>query len=330
LDTSKLRVIEKIDCETSKDYGIEPEKRSIEEHINLGIINLDKFPNPTSHLISDFVKKVLNVNKAGHSGTLDPKVTGVLPVAINKATKILQSLLVSGKEYVCLMHIHREMEKKEVERILMSFLGEITQLPPVRSSIKRVERQRNIYYITILDFKDKDILFKVGCQAGTYIRKLCHDFGVKTGFGAHMQELRRTRVACLDETKNLVNLHELSEAKYIFDTQKNEKYLRYCIQPIENAAEHLKKMWILDSAVASVAYGAKLKVPGVARFHEGIKKGEMIGIMSLKNELVALGTAEMDSEEIKKRNSGIAASLKRVVMEKDVYPRMWETKTKSE
>jgi predicted RNA-binding protein (TIGR00451 family) len=156
-----------------KEADITTAKRPIAELLDYGIINIDKPKGPTSHQVADFVQKILKIPKSGHSGTLDPGVTGSLPIAINKATRIVQALLIAGKEYVCVMHIHKEIEEKKIKKVLKDFTGKITQLPPVKSAVVRQERERSIYYIDLLEIEGQDVLFKVGCQAGTYIRKLC-------------------------------------------------------------------------------------------------------------------------------------------------------------
>jgi len=154
-------------------FGQEPERRSITELLEYGVVNIDKPKGPTSHQISDFVKKIMKIGKAGHSGTLDPAVTGVQPVALGRATKIAQFLLTAPKEYVCLMHLHQEVEEQKIKENFEKFKGKIRQLPPVKSAVKRVERTREVYEINIIEIRDKDVLFRVKCQAGTYIRKLC-------------------------------------------------------------------------------------------------------------------------------------------------------------
>lgn len=158
---------------TTEKFGCDPQKRSVKELLDYGIVNLDKPSGPTSHQVSAYVKGVLHLNKTGHSGTLDPGVTGILPVALGRGTRVVQSLLTAGKEYVCLMQLHEERSTKEVEAALKKFTGKITQMPPVKSAVKRQWRKRNVYYNELLDHKGTEVLFRTGCQAGTYIRKLC-------------------------------------------------------------------------------------------------------------------------------------------------------------
>ena len=158
-------------------FGKSPSERTPEELLQYGIINVDKPKGPTSHQVADYVKQILNIEKAGHSGTLDPQVTGVQPIGLGKATRIMEFLLTAPKEYVCIMHLHKKVPEAEIQNAIELFRGKIQQLPPQKSSIKRQLREREIYEFEILEIKGKDVLFRVRCQAGTYIRKLVHDLG---------------------------------------------------------------------------------------------------------------------------------------------------------
>ncbi len=143
--------------------------------MRLGIINLDKPPGPTSHEIVAWVKRVLELRRTGHGGTLDPGVSGILPTALDDATKITQTLLPAGKEYICVMHLHGEVPQPRLEQVLYEFEGEIYQRPPLRAAVKRNLRTRRIYYIELIERGNRDVLMRVGCAAGTYLRKLCYD-----------------------------------------------------------------------------------------------------------------------------------------------------------
>jgi H/ACA ribonucleoprotein complex subunit 4 len=305
---------------TSK-FGCKPEERSIQELINYGIININKPSGPTSHQVSDYVKKILNISKAGHSGTLDPKVTGCLPVALGRATKIVQALLPAGKEYITLMHLHKPVAEGKIYDALEKFKGKIKQLPPIKSAIKRQIRERTIYYLDVIEISEQDILFRVGCEAGTYIRKLCHDIGKNLDVGAHMQELRRTRVGPFDES-TLVTLQDLKDEYEFFKNDEKNK-LKKLIQPIENAVIHLPKVWVLDSTVDSLTHGRNLAIPGISKI-ENFEIGQQVAIMSLKNELIALGKAKMDHRKIQSNEKGIAIVVNKVLMLPGVYPKMQE------
>jgi H/ACA ribonucleoprotein complex subunit 4 len=178
---------------TDPKYGHKPSERPAEDYIRYGVINMDKTAGPTSHEVAAWIKKIMHLTHIGHGGTLDPKVTGVLPVTLEDSTKIVQALLHSGKEYICVMKPHGDAQETRVRHVLEEFQDQIYQRPPLRASVKRQLRTRRIYYIDFLELNGRNVLFRVGCEGGTYIRKLCYDIGEILGVGAHMQELRRTR-----------------------------------------------------------------------------------------------------------------------------------------
>ena len=310
---------------TNPDYGCDPYERPIEEHISKGVINLDKPSGPSSHEVDSWVKRILHVNKTGHGGTLDPKVTGVLPIGIDAATRVSQLLLPAGKEYVCLMTMHKEMPEDQIYEIFDQFTGKIYQTPPVKSAVKRELRVRTIYYATIYEIKGKDVLFRVGCEAGTYIRTLCHDIGEALGCGAHMAELRRTRAGPFNERNDdLVNLHDLTDAYHFWVEDGDESYLRNAIKPMEVAADHLPQIFIKDSAVEAICQGAKLAAGGISMLSKGIKRGDLVAIKSLKGELVASGIALASTEEIMDADSGLVVDTNKVFMQPGVYPMAWK------
>ena len=317
-ERTERKILVRKEAETDEKYGCNPNDRKTDEIINYGIVNIDKPKGPTSHQVSDYVQKILHINKSGHSGTLDPAVTGVLPVALGRATKIVQALLTAGKEYVAIMHLHKEVDENILREIISrNFIGKIQQMPPLKSSVKRQLRTREVYYFDILEIDGKDVLFKVGTEAGTYIRKLIHDIGQKLNVGAHMAELRRTKVASFDES-TLFTLHELTDAYYFWKEENNDKFIRKAIQPVENGAKHLPKIWIFDTTVESLCHGVDLKVPGISKVNGNISKESIVAIMTLKDELVALGTAKMGSNEML-GEKGIAVQTDKVFMAPGIY-----------
>ncbi|MCJ7731990.1 RNA-guided pseudouridylation complex pseudouridine synthase subunit Cbf5 [Candidatus Bathyarchaeota archaeon] len=317
--TREIRV--KAEEETNSNYGCPPEERPLSQYIQFGMVVIDKTPGPTSHEVAAWVKKLLDLDKVGHGGTLDPKVTGVLPITLQDSTKIVQALLDSGKEYVCVMRTHEEVSEDKIRKTLDHLTGEIYQRPPLRSSVSRRLRTRYIYGIDFLEGDGKNWLYKVQCQSGTYIRKLCHDVGEIIGCGAHMQELRRTRSGPFTEA-DLYTLYDLSEA-LDFKEEGDDSYLRKMIRPYEDAAQLLPKIWIRDSAVEAVCNGAQLAVPGILRYEAGIEANDLIVAMTQKEEAVALMKADMSSGKIQAENHGIAATTERVLMPSGVYPKTW-------
>jgi H/ACA ribonucleoprotein complex subunit 4 len=320
----KGKLIAKNKAQASGDFGRYPEARPISEHIKYGVINLDKPRGPTSHETVAWLKEILGTAKAGHSGTLDPRVSGVLPVALESATKALSILFDLGKEYVCVMKVHGEVDSEKVIKTIRKFQGEIYQRPPVKSAVKRQLRTRKIYYIHIEELKDKRVLMRIGCEAGTYIRKLCHDIGLLMGSGAHMEELRRTKAGPFEEEK-AVNLHDVKDAYQFWSENGLEGPLRDVIRPVETVMDHLPKVVVRDTAVDAICHGADLAVPGINRIHLEIKKGDKVAIFTHKNEIVALGDALMTSEEMLTEEAGIAAKTKRVIMDLGTYPSTWKS-----
>ncbi|MCD6361952.1 MAG: RNA-guided pseudouridylation complex pseudouridine synthase subunit Cbf5 [Armatimonadetes bacterium] len=314
-------VIVKAEEETNPEYGCPPDKRPLDEHIKFGLVVVDKTPGPTSHEVAAWIKKLLRLDRVGHGGTLDPKVTGVLPVTLQNATKVVQALLDSGKEYVCLMRTHERVSEARVRKMLELFTGEIYQRPPLRSSVSRRLRTRYIYGIEYLEGDGKNWLFKVQCQSGTYIRKLCYDVGELMGCGAHMQELRRTRSGPFTES-DLITLYDLSEA-VDFWLEGDESLLRKVIRPFEDAVQLLPKIWIRDSAVEAICNGAQLAVPGILRFEAGIQVNDLVAVLTPKGEAVALMRVNMSGGRIQAEDHGIAATTERVLMPSGVYPKMW-------
>jgi predicted rRNA pseudouridine synthase len=249
----------------------------------------------------------------------------VLPVALDKATRVIGILMHSYKEYVALMELHDNVDSNKVIETMKLFIGKIYQRPPLRSSVKRTLRVREIYSLDVLEIEGRHVLFKVRCESGTYIRKLCHDIGLLLGVGAHMRELRRTAVAHLTEDLNLVTMQNLSEALYIWNRYKDDTLLRKYIVPMEYIAAHLPKVLVRDTAVDAIAHGAQLAVPGIAILSKNINKDDTVAIMTLKGELVAVGRALMSSEEILKAEKGIAVEINRVIMDPGVYPKAWKS-----
>lgn len=309
---------------TDPAYGTSPRERSLEMHLRLGAINLDKTSGPTSHEIVAWVKRILEVDKAGHSGTLDPKVTGILPVLLGDATRVMDTLLMAGKEYICLMHVHKPVPKRRIIEVCGQFVGPILQKPPLKSSVVKELRTRTIYYLEVLEIEEQHVLMRVGCQAGTYIRKLCYDIGLALGTGANMEELRRTRAGPFREDDTLATLHQLMDAQMAYKERGDESLLRRVIQPVEAALAHLPRLEIADNAVDAICHGAPLAAPGLLSLETGIGRGDDVVLFTLKGEAVAIARAELSSEEMLVSSSGIVAATERVIMEPGTYPKAWK------
>lgn len=299
-----------IKSESEALVGLAPHERTAEQLLEYGIVLIDKPSGPSSHEVSSFVQKILKIDKAGHSGTLDPGVTGVLPVAMGKGTRIVQALLNAGKEYITLMHLHDEVTPRELKEAFKKFKGKIKQFPPQKSAVKRRWRYRSVYYVEVLEVDGKDVLFKIGCEAGTYIRKYVHDMGEYLGVGAHMQELRRSKAGPFND-QELITLQDLSDA-YHYHKEGDSTMLKQYIQPLERGVDHLHKVWIHDGAIKPLSHGVNLMVPGIAKLHQGIEPDMMVAVMSQKNQLIALGRAHLSSKKLLEEEKGLGVDIQKV------------------
>ncbi|KAF2199317.1 putative rRNA pseudouridine synthase [Delitschia confertaspora ATCC 74209] len=307
--------------------GCAPHKRDLKSYISSGVINLDKPSNPSSHEVVAWVKRILRVEKTGHSGTLDPKVTGCLIVCIDRATRLVKSQQGAGKEYVCVIRLHDTLPGGEAQfaRALETLTGALFQRPPLISAVKRQLRIRTIHESKLYEFdNDRHLgVFWVSCEAGTYIRTLCVHLGLLLGVGAHMQELRRVRSGAMDETKGMVTLHDVLDAQYVHDNNRDESYLRKVISPLESLLTSYKRIVVKDSSVNAICYGAKLMIPGLLRYEGGIEVHEEVVLMTTKGEAIAIGIAQMSAVEMSSCDHGVVAKVKRCIMERDLYPRRW-------
>ncbi len=311
---------------TDEAYGTYPEKRTIEQLLNYGIIILDKPPGPTSHETVAWTKRILKLSKIGHSGTLDPQVSGVLPLGLGEATKALGVLLYGPKEYHALGRIHSLPSKEKLNEIVDLFRGEIFQKPPQRSAVLRQTRTRTIYELEVIEQKERLLLTRILCEAGTYIRKLYYDIGEILGPGATMIELRRTRVDQFYESDGLVTLHELANAFALWKETKDPSKLMTMIKPVESALSELRSVIIRDSAVDALCHGAQLAIPGILKISPNLKKGDIVAVYTQKGEAVALAESTMSEEEIRDATKGYAFETRRLIMAPNTYPKKWRTK----
>uniref|UniRef100_A0A7N0R9E5 Uncharacterized protein n=1 Tax=Kalanchoe fedtschenkoi TaxID=63787 RepID=A0A7N0R9E5_KALFE len=306
--------------------GHSPLKRPLPEYIRYGVMNLDKPANPSSHEVVAWIKRILRVEKTGHSGTLDPKVTGNLIVCIDRATRLVKSQQGAGKEYVCVARLHSAVpDVAKVGRALETLTGACFQRPPLISAVKRQLRVRTIHESKLLEYDAERqlVVFWVFCEAGTYIRTMCVHLGLILGVGGHMQELRRVKSGIMGENDNMVTMHDVMDAQWEYDNYKSEVYLRRVIMPLEVLLTSYKRLVVKDSAVNAICYGAKLMIPGLLRFENGIENGEEVVLMTTKGEAIALGIAEMTTAVMATCDHGVVAKIKRVVMDRDTYPRKW-------
>ena len=313
---------------TNPEYGVYYNKRSIQSLLDYGLILIDKPPGPTSHEVVACTKRFLSIPKIGHSGTLDPQVSGVLPLGLGEGTKALGVLLLGPKEYHALGRLHSLPPKEKLEQTLDLFRGEIFQKPPQRSAVVRQTRTRTVYELELLEQKERLILLRVLCEAGTYIRKLYYDIGEILGPGGSMIELRRSRVHQFSEN-NLVTMHELADAFATWKETEDSNKLAQMILPIEYALSEIKSVVIRDSAIDSLCHGAQLAIPGILEISPGLEQGDLVGVYSQKGEIVALAESLLSENEIKDNTKGYAFQTKRIIMKPNTYPKNWRTNSSS-
>lgn len=303
------------------EYPKGSEMGRIDEVIPPGILVIDKTRGPSSHQVTAWVGKMLGVH-VGHSGTLDPQVSGVLLVMLGRAVRLAPLLLQHQKEYVCLMRLHGDTTRQRLDEVMAEFTGRIYQRPPRRSAVARNLRIRTIHTLTVLDFEGRLVLFKVTCDAGTYIRSLCHHVGLALGTGAHMQELRRTRSGAFDE-RDAYTLHDLADAMSAL-SKGDSAPLRGMIQPIEAGVRDHPGITIRGSAVDAVVRGAALAGVGVVQSDQ-FKKKELVAIKTQAGEFVGIGEALLDSARIVPGKPGLVVAPRIVFMLPGTYPKGWKT-----
>jgi H/ACA ribonucleoprotein complex subunit 4 len=274
------------------------------------------------------MKKIMKREKTGHSGTLDPKVSGCLLVCIDRATRLVKAQQTAGKEYVAVVRFHAKPgSKAKVQQALEYMQGALFQRPPVIAAVKRQLRVRTVYKNTLLHYDEEKCLatFSCSCEAGTYVRTLCVHLGLVLGVGAHMQELRRVRSGVLTENPKdgFVTMHDVLDAMHMYETTRDESYIRRVVMPLERILTNYKRIVVKDSAVNAITYGAKLMIPGVLRFENDIEVGSDVVMMTTKGEAIATGVAQMTTQVMATVDHGTCAVIQRVVMERDTYNMKW-------
>lgn len=309
------------EAEPESGYGKPPHRRNVEELLEQGFVVIDKPYGPTSNQVSHWIKEELDRKKTGHFGTLDPNATGVLPVGLNKGTRVANALAKARKEYIA--EIELEEQSGDIKSVLKQFEGVNTQTPPEKSAVKKEPRERTLYEAELLETLENKILVRLECESGFYVRVLAKQLGEELDTEAEMTELRRTKQGelTIDDT---YTLQDLVDAYHFYHEDNDPEKLKEMLQPIEQAVQHMKKVVIKDTAVNAVANGADLGVNGISKLQDNIKEGETVAIMTLKGEIVSLSTAEMTSQDMYDAEHGTAATLEKVFMNPETYPKNWD------
>ena len=314
-------------AETNEKYGCRPNERSITELLDSGIILINKPSGPTSHQLTAWARNLLGLNRLGHGGTLDPFATGLLTLLCGKATKITNIVLNSNKSYVAVVRFENPVSKDDLTELLNSLNGDIYNVPPKESAVKVQVRARSIYSMNLLDLDDsgKVAIINLSCNAGTYVRTLTKDIGLLLGNNCDLIELHRDMTGNFDESM-ACTMHQLTDAVFLWQNQGDDRGLKCLMSPIEIILNKLPKIYVKDGAVSAVSHGAPLAKPGIVRAAKGIKKGDSVIILSLKEEAVAIATLNVNSEDLVDMSSGQVATAQSVLMVPGTYPQTWATK----
>ena len=317
----------KISETTGTPYGTPPTERSIEQLLESSVVIINKQAGPSSHQVAAWLRDSFGLKLTGHGGTLDPNVTGVLPISLGRASKVIKVMQESSKEYLCLMSYKRDPGIKKLQEQLRKFTGPIYQIPPFQAAVKRELRIRRIYEIELLEHNSGNALFRVLCEGGTYIRNLCEDIGSALGINCWMEQLIRTKSGpfLIEDSVTLIEAHDIFvDWKESGDASRISKILK----PLEDMLVDIPSIIAKDSAVDAVCHGADLGIPGVVSVSKEMKRGQLISIDSSRGETIALARATVNSEEIVERSGskGKVAKLERVIMKRGTYPREWKSK----
>lgn len=286
-----------------------PDERDPSDLLEFGVVNLDKPAGPSAHQVAAWVRDACEVDRAAHAGTLDPKVTGCLPILTGTATRAAQVFDDSRKRYVSVLELHGPAPT-DLESTLSEFEGPLYQKPPRKSAVARRLRVRTIYELTALEIETRRALLDVECESGTYIRKLCHDLGLALGTGANMGDLRRTKTGTFDDT-TLVTLHDLVDGLAFWREDGDDELLRAVVQPAERALAHLPRLTVAPSAARAIADGAPVYAPGVIEHDlDDTDRGELVVCYTPDDAAVCLGHLVGDPDD----ERGEVVSLERVLV----------------
>ncbi|WP_440007556.1 RNA-guided pseudouridylation complex pseudouridine synthase subunit Cbf5 [Halomicrococcus sp. SG-WS-1] len=285
-----------------------PDERDPRDLLEFGVVNLDKPPGPSAHQVAAWVRDLCDVEQAAHAGTLDPKVTGCLPVLTGAATRLSQVFLEGTKEYVAVLELHGD-PPADVEAVAAEFEGPIYQKPPRKSAVVRQLRVREIHSLDVLEVEGRQALLRIRCESGTYVRKLCHDLGLALGTGAHMGHLRRTATDPFDDT-DLVTLHDLSDALARWRENDDDDWLREVVSPAERSLDHLPRVTVAYSAAEEIANGAQVYAPGVIDAEAAASDDGLVACYTPDDAVVCLGRMVGDPDA----ERGRVVELERVLV----------------
>lgn len=283
---------------------------------------VDKPRGPSSHQVTAWVRDLLGVPTAGHAGTLDPNVSGLLWVGVGPALKLLPLVLEFPKRYVASVVLHGPVSAKEVERALVEFTGPIYQTPPVRSAVKRERRVRTVHRLDLVESDRTRLLLDLTADSGTYVRTLAVDLGEALGVGAHMEELRRVATGPFRE-QNSVSLATIADAAAARAAGDPGPMLAL-LHPIDEVWREFPTVVVKDAAASALAHGAGLASGGILALPKPFSRGARVTLVTRSGELVATGVALRGSDEVGQVSHGWVVDETRVFVDPSRFPALWQ------
>jgi len=317
------RIILDSEAKTDDEIGKIPDMRTVEERLESGFILLDKAAGPSSHQVASWARDMFGLERLGHGGTLDPFATGVLPLMAGKSMKLTKKILTHDKTYICVFRFASEPDSKMLEEVMSNMTGRVFNVPPEISAVKIQVRSRRIFKFEKLDFKNNQMVARVQCEAGTYIRTMARDMGLLLNMKVELKELRRetSGIFTLDDC---VTLQQLADAYWLWKELSQPEALLRIIHPIEKLLLDYPSVTVKDSAAAALSHGAPLLRPGIVSIDPSISEGRDIVVNTMKGETVGIVNMSVTSDSVKDMENGEIARPSMVLLEQDLYPRRWK------
>lgn len=309
---------------TNPSIGGSPDGRDVEERLASGFILLDKPAGPTSHQLASWARDLFGLERLGHGGTLDPFATGVLPLMAGKAMKVTKKILTHKKTYICVFRFATAPDQKQLAEVMKKLTGRVYNVPPEVSAVKVQVRTRKIYTFENIEMKGNDMIARVYCEAGTYIRTMARDLGLLLDMKVQLKELRRETSGAF-KLEDCITMQELADAVWLWKEHNQPEALLRVIHPIEKILLDLPTATVKDSAAAALAHGAPLLRPGLVNIQSDIKAGKQLMIQTLKGEAVGIVTLTLSTNEIATINEGEVARPSMVLLDEGLYPRRWKS-----
>lgn len=317
------RIILDSEAKTDDEIGKIPDMRTVEERLESGFILLDKAAGPSSHQVASWARDMFGLERLGHGGTLDPFATGVLPLMAGKSMKLTKKILTHDKTYICVFRFASEPDSKMLDEVMSNMTGRVFNVPPEISAVKIQVRSRRIFKFEKLDFKNNQMVARVQCEAGTYIRTMARDMGLLLNMKVELKELRRetSGIFTLDDC---VTLQQLADAYWLWKELSQPEALLRIIHPIEKLLLDYPSVTVKDSAAAALSHGAPLLRPGIVSIDPSISEGRDIVVNTMKGETVGIVNMSVTSDSVKDMENGEIARPSMVLLEQDLYPRRWK------